>query len=439
METYKRTINLKDFGVLYDSSTSKDIPVDTNYGFLPHSENISGELVIKWGTFNHYLGWLNKFISEADIYELKKRFDDILFVNAREYNSDYINCESFEQQKPVLKDWLSNAVGVYANEYIARNEISAEDCGKFVFIHPDASTFEEMFGEGSIDNAVLLLGMEGTQGSKEQFIELPIYLANDIEDLGTYDVVTDEDSEAITRYRDINSSNEDTVVEKVYVESQLKTLLRQRKNFDDEGNVLPYVYNEEAYRNELPYAVNIPCNAVYSNGAFLWNELLAINYYDGGGIEVVANGKNYYDGTMLSEGIIEFVYAVNKSEGENDGIIYRERRRYTVKADAPNGEAIIVEDETIDNPENYINGKQYATIELDGAYEEVLDTENGVGMIKDDAYLNIQDSKVVTDNVYIDRGVSAAFEAFNVLGETNTIEDIENYRDDWFRIRGKND
>ena len=53
--------------------------------------------------------------------------------------------------------------------------------------------------------------------------------------------------------------------------------------------------------------------------------------------------------------------------------------------------------------------------------------------------LDIQDVKLDYRAVNIVRGTSASYEAFNVLGEMNTIDDIEKYRDDWYRIIGKND
>ena len=140
-----------------------------------------------------------------------------------------------------------------------------------------------------------------------------------------------------------------------------------------------------------------------------------------------------------------------KTRNDESGIEYREKRKYEVKS-VPNGSAIIISDNTIDNPEDYDPEKQYAVIKITN--EEFCEylynsepyytkkppeiEEKGI-RVKNDAFMNIQDFLIMKDNVYIDRGTSAAYEAFNVLGETNAIEDIENYRDDWFRIRGKND
>ena len=59
--------------------------------------------------------------------------------------------------------------------------------------------------------------------------------------------------------------------------------------------------------------------------------------------------------------------------------------------------------------------------------------------MKNEAFMHIHDYNIDHDDVYIERGTSASYEAFNVLGEVNTMEDIERYRDDWFRIKGKND
>ena len=505
MDTYKRKINLRHFAP--QSGVNKDIVVDSDNCFLPHaiikdeSGNTIEELPIKWETYNHYKGWLERFIVESEIYEMRKRDDEFVFVNAREYNEDYLKTVKFKRdngeearpakdyQLPLLIQWFCNACGFYEDIYAARNGVTSECCERNlkVFVNPNMVEFFEMFGsECSPDykkNACWILS-NNVSGTSGQNIDIPILISNDIQDLGMYDVYDFKKSgayseeelpypEYIPVYRTLSSDT-------LYVESKLDTLLRTRKTYDEDGNILPYCFNPEKNRNELPYMLDIPCDITYStkagsdflrflkeksenkdsdHGCFLCNILKEIHYYWEGGMEnTAARDVVYYNGTMPTDGIIEFVYRVGviydesgKTCNDESGIEYREKRKYKVKS-VPNGSAIIISDSTIDNPEDYDPEKQYAVIEVTN--EEFCEylynsepyytkkppeiEEKGI-RVKNDAFMSIQDFLIMKDNVYIDRGTSAAYEAFNVLGETNTIEDIENYRDDWFRIRGKND
>lgn len=424
MDTYKRKINLRHFAP--QSGTSKDIAVSGNFSFLPNSDG-----KVKWETYSHYKGWLERFIVDSAVYEVRKRDNEVILVDARKYCSEYVNAENFTEQLSVLKGWLCDSCGVYEDVHAARVGVSLDCCGKKVFVSADADDFIGMFG--GKDNACRLLSSDLT-GSVKQSVDIPILISSDVQDLGMYEVFTgDTEPDYVCR----------NIVQSGYVESKLDTLLRARKTYDDNGNILPYCFNPEERRNELPYALNIPCDVTYSNGCFLCNILKEIHYYrDNGAENTAARDAVYYDGTMDTAGTIEFVYRVGviydeSGDERNDesGIEYKEKRRYELSNDGEN--ALIISDSTVDNPEEYDPAKQYARYYInDEACEYVY--SDGF-MFKNDAFMNVQDSLIMKDNVYIDRGTSAAYEAFNVLGETNTIEDIENYRDDWFRIRGKND
>ena len=165
--------------------------------------------------------------------------------------------------------------------------------------------------------------------------------------------------------------------------------------------------------------------------------LTEIAYYDADTLEEIteARGKNTYDGTMPENGIIEFEYYVGvkvDTSGTSGGVMCLERREYHVEDE----EYIVVGNETIDKPDDYEDGVQYAIITIEdvglGRYDDGH-------LIANEAFIGVNDSRQNLQEVYVDRGTSASYEAFNILGEANTIEDLENYRDDWFRIKGKND
>ena len=87
-------------------------------------------------------------------------------------------------------------------------------------------------------------------------------------------------------------------------------------------------------------------------------------------------------------------------------------------------------------PEWGESGKTYAKVELETTNEEWLSANT---FIRYDTVIGTTDVSFTSNEVRIDRGASASYEALNVIGEVNTIEDIEKYRNDWFRIKGKND
>ena len=133
MDTYKRKINLRHFAP--QSGANKDIVVNSDNCFLPHtiikdkSGNTIEELPIKWETYNHYKGWLESFIVESEIYEIRKRDDEFVFVNAREYNEDYLKTEestkiSLTNSNQFFYNVYKNSVKKYPYLHILKNKIN---------------------------------------------------------------------------------------------------------------------------------------------------------------------------------------------------------------------------------------------------------------------------------------------------------------------------
>ena len=252
MDTYKRKINLRHFAP--QSGTNKDIAVNSDNCFLPHTiiKDKSGniiELPIKWETYKHYKGWLEKFIVESEIYIIKKRDDRFVLADARKYDEDYLKTAKFKQdsgetgpiedyQMPLLEEWFCNACGFYADIYTARMNVTSECCEHKlkVFVNPDVDEFFEMFGDK--DNACKILRSNLT-GSESQSIDIPILISSDVQDLGMFEVYDYKSSEA---YSDEELPDPEYIEnckvltgDAMYVESKLDTLLRARKTYDDDG------------------------------------------------------------------------------------------------------------------------------------------------------------------------------------------------------------
>ena len=452
MNIYKRTISLRDFGVPDENGIPrKGILVDGENSFLPHyTEN--GKKVVSWATFNHYKRWLKNFIVESEIFTVKKRTfgnkDTYFLADSRKFEDDYCNAATFGEQWNVLQKWVRAAESrmgdkylVFRSRYEARTQTGENECrrGVKIFVHPDADVFFDMFG--NTENAARLLMMNG-EGSVPPIMDVPVYISEDIRDLGIYDIYnTNTSGESV----DPTSKLVGRTVSadgNIYVESQLKTLLRTKKTFNEDGDELPFC-NVEGVGNEMQYLVNSPTDVIYSDGVFSYTILKSIKFYRTTGstspvVSYTVSGSPKCDSSIPSSGVVEFIYYVGvAAEGGNGGIKYRDRYYYTIENDAEYGNYIAIDYLSVDKPEDYDPDKSYAMVE--STFNAYSDSIKEGYMIKNDAFIDMQDIKVDYDDVYIERGTSAAYEAFNVLGETNTIEDIENYRDDWFRIKGKND
>lgn len=409
MEIYKRKVNISDF--------------------FPDS-------------YGRQKMWLIKFIIESKIYTVVNREGTLRLVSARKYDQAYNDAETFSEVLDIMIGWLCSAHGIYATEQEALADI--EECvdGMVVFVNGDSNAFFEQYE--TINDACSVLNSDS--GETVQYIDIPVYISEDIKDIGTYDVYEEDKA----KEEGLNWDEESKIIEEnwssitdysAFTESKLATLTRQKREYDSEGNILPYVVveggKELPYTIELPYKIGVPCNARYADETVFCDILTAISYYDADTLEEIteARGKNAYDGTMPENGIIEFKYYVGAkvdTSGTSGGVMYLERREYHVE----DGEYIVVGNETIDKPDDYEDGVQYAIITIKDVGLEQYDDGH---LIANEAFIGVNDSRQSLQEVYVDRGTSASYEAFNVLGESNTIEDIENYRDDWFRIKGKND
>ena len=63
---------------------------------------------------------------------------------------------------------------------------------------------------------------------------------------------------------------------------------------------------------------------------------------------------------------------------------------------------------------------------------------NNGNFIFDEALAGIHNYSESTSNVFVERGTSAAFEAFNLMGQMNSVEEIERYKGDLFKIGKEN-
>ena len=502
MGVIKKIVNIASLGVV-DNTIPTDVICPEQIGNIPVFEN-SGYTVIAYSTYKEIFGRLANLLTTGTYYEIRKRGER--FVLADNPLSDIISdiiSDKLEEDENLLKEqprwpWQKKEVkenrveyvttiteedgrfvptisykialikilevigGVFENEYWA---MESEQCGEIALVTNEFQWFIDTFD--TIENAIAFLNLREDEGPTSSII-LPIYISQDIFDLGVYsDMQIGDFTLKSNEYPGVtydfifneNEENEEVYEETTgvtdYAESKLKTLLREKRSYDNEGNLLPYVIENEGKtneRNELPYILHAPCDIIYENDTFFYNSLEGITYYaeDGNGDlveddnsrDMTSPGTNP-DGSVIPEqGVIEFRYRVGSSmasgESENYGVLYTERRRYTLEM-GENGRRLYinVSNETLTVPAGAEPGVQYAEIsDIDKSHFE----EKTYGIyVKEPHLIGVHESNIDVGNVYVDRGTSASYEAFNVLGEVNSIDDIEKYRDDWYRIKGKND
>ncbi len=482
MELVNKTINLRNFGIgVPNTKPANFVCPEGLVGVIPTS-NYEDKTVIKWKTLVQYYRWLLNFIIESDYNTVRKKRDTVYFLARRkpegEDASDIINL--FCSTEPE---------GVYADtgEFSEVTGGPSEDtCNKNYCINSSAAEFRERFGDVTTACAFIkfynsVFEEDSDVASGTPFMEIPILITESIENLGAYDIYDEfwvpdkeyktgetvyyqEEDGTIGFYRlEANSFKGDTFDPSVwaklewkdedmdidgeqYAESQLQTLKRTRKSYDYEGNELPFFINENN-KASLPFVIDSQRGTIQVDGVYRYNVLTDVKFYDGDGEEIYSGVE--YSSALDNGVIVEFIYRVgDMADGTQmiEGATYSEKRYYTIEEfeykEEENSQPVTYRyinvdyDTQVDFPASAIEGVRYAKVAV-SADGETLPA--GVHLIKAGNILGAEEIKIDTRDVYIERGTAASYEAFNVLGEVNTVEDIEKYHDDWFRFKGKRD
>ena len=268
------------------------------------------------------------------------------------------------------------------------------------------------------------------------------------------------------------------------IESKLNSLKRYKKSYDDDGNELPGVINYiikdgvKEIDNNLEFI--FLANEVH-NLSESYDDVNDIYYYHGDIIDSIqysADGIEF-NSTKDNANYIKFIYYIGvqlfeKQDNEGnkywsihdvnddeyyDGTKYEEIYNISIGVEK---EGVKIDDKeyTIYYDEIDFNTK-YCIIyseELDFApiktiFSNAISDSNQLfseNIINNT--FNIINSPIHKEeykfgiatpikkdvNVYIDRGVNAAFERHLILGEINTYQDMENYRNDYFNFAQNN-
>ena len=282
----------------------------------------------------------------------------------------------------------------------------------------------------------------------------------------------------IDGYNDEWSSIEDKIESKI--ESKLSSLRRYKKSYDDDGNELPGIINYtivngvKAINPELDFIFSI--NEVH-NLSETYDEYNGRYVYHGDIIESILYSKDGISFNSDKDGanFIKFIYYIGVKLNENidnngnkywsisneyeDGTKYDETYHINIAMTKNNvkidGKEVNIKYDEIDFSTNttiiYSNDLDYAPIKTIFSkaisYSNQLFSKNennntfnivNSPIYKEEYKLGISTPIKKDVNVYIDRGINAAFERHLIFGEINTYQDMENYKNDYFNFSQNN-
>lgn len=449
MEFLRKKINLRDFtdkigeNVLLLSGTSFPYDLDiTNESRLP-SLLISGipyyvsddKIGVKYGTLERYYSWIRRFIMESRYYMFKNnRGGGIMW---QEIGADF-NFRGEAVNEVGKFDLFAVSIDVF--EELSDDIVEGYSCEQEVIfcINESSDLFHELYF--SIDDAVEYITFF------EETIKTGDYSGRTLDPFADFNVLIDSDIDdmgPLKEYEYVSGKTEQIAISG-YTESKLNTLARQKSCADDDGNELDFIFNLQTLKCELKYSANTFCNGIYDDttGTYTYDNIISITLSDDS-----INYNNLASDDVGKSGTITFRYSIGNmipsinGNYQNNGVIYEESHDFEVKTKTftVGGHSYLRPYIDIDyysgeRPENADDNKIYAYVN----YEYVYCDEQGT-FIRDDSINGVDDLTFSNGVVDIDRGHAAAYEAFNVLGEVNSLDDIEKYHDDWFRIKGKND
>lgn len=258
------------------------------------------------------------------------------------------------------------------------------------------------------------------------------------------------------------------IVLSAITESKLQSLKRYKKSYDDDGNELPgvIVYSNNGIINEyleLEFQSGVAFNIVE-----LKDETDEVTYYYGDIIESIEYSDSL-DNEFTAEKnnetkYIKFIYYIgSRLEQNNDkwivcpntGVKYTEiyqlyvnvmlsdvkidGRTYNLLYDlidfTSKTMTIYSEDLDFAPKKTIISNIEFTSNQMFGK-NVINDSFNIINspIFKEEYKMGITYPVKTTNEVYVDRGINAAFERHLILGEINTYQDMVNYRNDYFNL-----
>lgn len=273
---------------------------------------------------------------------------------------------------------------------------------------------------------------------------------------------------------------------KAITESMLDNIKRKKKDIDNTNKTLPFVfhYNKVLDKNngiyasreldktctELQYMPGFVNQEITSSGELISDVTYSIEFFTDNYMEKSCGRFDIYNSidkpittSDLTENpkVIRFTYYidsiieigsdnVNWDIKKNTGVEYVESynvsiETYDVLIPSGETESVVslpyfkIGDKIESSDSNYNSDLQRNVTFSDITYTEeqvINDMFFNVGTYKEDALIGVHNLKN-NINAKVERGKASSFEKHNALGEICTMQDLEHYRNDFFRITDK--
>lgn len=458
MEKVYKKITLTDFKNLNPNFKVESINDKTVWNYFPKDLVIPSNL---YGLNLPYASIDNKRVLR--FYNAKK-----IYYLIEKYNKS--NKYYRLTQKNTTKKWVQFKKNDGANIDVYQELPSVEEfeCGDIVCLNEYYNEINTILNEESFEDLVNLitsyLNDEEDIEYSNPFINMPLFITSDIVDCGGLlndlqqwqpfkqyykddivfyegkyyvclkevisNVFENDKWEVIT----LNVTYDDTSNLDAYSQSRLNYFKSDRLSYDDNGNVLPYILDggdvcliyKSGYRN---YTVRE--GGVYVD--YLESVLLSEdgeNY-----TKLTSNTNGYFSADYTNIKYIKFIYTIG-AEVDGDtmvkdtGVKYEEIRRCFVEEN--NDIKYLIVSELSEYSE--LNSKDISCAKIIN-----MKRNDGYDVIKSHA---VAEDRLVGANYFdfdvpkitINRGNYAAMERHYILGEINSFDDLEKYRNNYFKL-----
>jgi hypothetical protein len=458
MEKVYKKITLTDFKNLNPNFKVKSIDKRTVWNYFPK------DLVIPSSLYGLNLPYVSiddkrvlRFYNAKKIYYLIE-----MYSKSNEYYTII--------QKNTIKQWvqIKKPNGVVIGTYQELPSTEEYNCGDIVCVNEYYNEINTILNEESFENLVNLitsyLNDEEDIEYSEPFINMQLFITSDIVDCGGLlndlqqwqpfkqyyinDIVFYEDKYYICKEEVIsevfennkwevitlNVTYDDTSHFGAYSQSRLNYFKSDRLSYDDDGNVLPYIL--DGVDVCLIYKSGYKNFTVREGGVYVdCLETVSLSEDGENYTDLTPNINGYFSADYTNIKYIKFIYTIGAEVVEDamvddTGVKYEEVRRCFVEEH--NGISYLRVYELSEYSE--LNSK-------DVSYAKIINMKRGDGYDVIKSYAVAEDRLVGASyfdfdvpKITINRGDYAAMERHYILGEINSFDDLEKYRNNYFKL-----
>lgn len=288
-----------------------------------------------------------------------------------------------------------------------------------------------------------------TISSSVPYISIPLLLTVDEEDLGVMTPYQDEENDFSYSGGSLEPIYSATTIE---VESKLETLKSRNNDITDNGEILPGCISDSdrlalingtthSITLELPYTVGTVLHKDTTSDKFTGDYIISIaeesnrivfEYVIGGEFEdETFTTRKANTGIHYSESY-PYVRGLSGETDSGDTLYGVSGVSYTYNKIDFNNKTKTVHSDDFNLDRDTVIGEITAMTFQD--VWESGDTVLNTPLIKEDYMMSMSMDSTIDVDVTIDRGNATAFEKHLILGECNSFEDLQNYRNNFYNL-----